>query len=189
MDDEENESEIIKRVLAGQRDEFRHLILRHQNKIFSLLMRSLKNSANAEDLTQDVFVKAYSNLHQFRFEASFGTWLCQIAINQLNTFYSSSKYRQLKQTEVFDQDKHDIAMTDKDSHTKDLLLHFQQALKDLDPKFRDVLNLCAIEGATYEEAATLFGLPVGTVRSRINTARLKIKAAMHNHFKGGKYEA
>ncbi|MBN8548689.1 MAG: sigma-70 family RNA polymerase sigma factor [Deltaproteobacteria bacterium] len=176
-EDSYNESAIIQRVLKGERDEFRHLIDRHKNMVFAMLMRQVGNHSVAEDLAQETFCRAYQHLKKFRFESSFSTWLTRIALNQAGTYFSSRKFKESKRTESFDVQTHDMGSSDiqHSQERKEIFAALRSALGELSPKLREVLVLCAFEGKSYEEAAEVLTVPVGTVRSRLNAARLEVK--------------
>ncbi len=168
------EREIIRRVLAGAKDEFRVLVLAHQSRVFALIMRQVANQAIANELTQEVFLKAYRNLHRFRFEAQFSTWLIRIALNVCTTYFSSKRFKQAKSTMSFEEIE---IPSESESYgvgaviDRETLKRVRSALLTLSPKLRETIILCGFEERTYEEAAQILEIPVGTVRSRLNKAR------------------
>lgn len=176
-DESSTDAEIIKRVLRGERDEFRHLIDRHKDMVFGMIMRQVGDRSTAEDIAQETFCRAYQFLKRFRFESSFSTWVTRIALNQTSTYFSSRKFKESRKTESFDSTTHDMAGEDphKIQETKEALKAFREGLSKLTPKLRDVLILCAFEQKEYDEVASILGIPVGTVRSRLNAARLQIR--------------
>lgn len=176
---EDQDHDIIRRILQGQRDEFSVLVSRHQDMIFAMIMRQVGEMAAAKDLTQDSFVKAYHNLGRFRFEAKFSTWLTRIALNITNSYFSSRRYRTRKLEQEFKQEVHEMSTeNNEDEADKEVLIaSLREALGDLKPHFRDVMVLCGVEGRSYDEAAAILEIPVGTVRSRLNKARLLLKQA------------
>jgi RNA polymerase sigma-70 factor (ECF subfamily) len=181
----ESDSAIIKAIVNGESDQFRKLITRHQNRIFSLVNRQVQD---LQELTHEIFVKAYLNLKKFRFESKFTTWLTRIALNHVNSYFSSKKFKQQKRTESFDPGLHDrmaSSSMDNERERKNLISQFKEALAALSPKLRDVIVLCGLEGKSYEEAAEVLGIPIGTVRSRLNTARLNLKTAVGTFDGGG----
>lgn len=169
-----DEQSIIQRVIAGERDEFRHLIDRYKQRIFAMLLRQVGDRQCAEDLTQETFVLAYKNLRRFRFESSFSTWLIRIALNEMSSYFNSKKFKQDRRTESYDPELHEQSQAAEQNH-EPLMRAFRDALAALSPKLRDVLTLCALEGMSYEDASRTLNLPVGTIRSRLNAARLKLK--------------
>lgn len=178
-DDRSAEFDIVRRVASGDRAEFRHLVARYKDMIFSLALRQVGNRSIAEELAQEVFVKAYLNISRFRFESSFSTWLVRIAINHINSYFASKRYKQARNTESFVPERHDRDCESPETQLqrKERIRLFQAALAQLKPKFREAITLCGLEGKSYEEAARILKIPVGTVRSRLNKARLELKNA------------
>lgn len=174
VEQRDSEREIIRRVLAGAKDEFRLLVLAHQSRVFALIMRQVANEAIASELSQEVFLKAYRSLHRFRFEAQFSTWLIRIALNVSNSYFSSKRFRQVKSTMSLEETE--IAQDSSSPELsnlidRDTLRRVRTALPSLSPKLRDAIVLCGFEERSYEEAAQILEIPVGTLRSRLNKAR------------------
>lgn len=177
----DEEQELIRQVQSGQTDEFRHLVTRYKNLVFSMIMRQVSRASVAEELTQEVFVKSFTNIKKFRLESKFSTWLTRIALNHTNTYFTSKKYRVEQVSESFDITKHE-AHVKKENHDAEnderherLMGKFKAALAKIKPIFREVLVLCALEGKTYEEVSEILDVPIGTVRSRLNKARLLMR--------------
>lgn len=172
-----SDNAIIDSVLGGEREAYRHLVARHQNMIFSLLMRQTGDAVVSEELCQACFVRAFFNLRSFRKEAQFSTWLVRIALNVASSHFSSRRFREAKLTDSFDASAHDMSThSPQDEKEKnEFLCEFRTALLSIKSYLRETLVLCGLEGKTYEEAAGILGVPVGTVRSRLNKARLLLK--------------
>jgi len=178
---EEEEKELIRRIQSGQKDEFRHLVTRYKSLVYSMVMRQVSHTSVAEELTQEVFVKSYLHIKKFRLESKFSTWLTRIALNHTNTYFSSKRFKTERVSESFDIQKHEVHVK-KDNHDaeheerqEELFGKFKAALAKLKPIFREVLVLCALEGKTYEEVSDILEIPIGTVRSRLNKARLLMR--------------
>ena len=179
--DEEN---LIRRIQSGEKDEFRHLVQNYKNLVFSMILRQVGDYTLSEELSQEVFIKAYLNLKKFQHKSSFSTWLTRIALNHVSTYFSSKRYKLQKITEAYDYKNHETT-TDDSSRENEIkheqqLESFRQAVAKLKNIFRDVIVLCSLEGKSYEEAAGILGVPVGTVRSRLNKARLLIKQSIES---------
>lgn len=164
-----NEEEIIKRVLNGATDEFCHLVTAHQNLVYGMIFRQVRNSEIAEELAQDVFTKAFLALSKFKHQAKFSTWLTRIAINTTSSYFSSKRYKQSQKNVPLEN------WTEKPNSLEGSLVEFQLSqlhgfLGDLKPKFREVIILCGLEGRTYQEASEIIGVPKGTICSRMNSA-------------------
>ena len=174
---QDSDEEIIRRVLSGEREAFRYLLMRHKNQVFSTIMRAVGCADIAEELTQETFLRAYSGLSGFRSQARFSTWLAQIAINSTSTYFSSRAYRDRRRSISFQQElhSHTSPSAERDFIIQQRLEHFARALESLPPRLREVLLLCGIEGHPYDEVAILLAIPVGTVRSRLNSARHRMR--------------
>lgn len=162
--------EILKRILDGHPEEFATVVEEFQSRIFKVIFRQVGDRGIAEDLTQQVFIKAYQNLDRFRGDAEIGTWLTRIALNETSTYFSSKRYKQMRRTEPLDVVKEES----KESGLEGLLPQFRTALSQLSPILRDSFILCVIEGYQYNEVAQMLEISIGTVRSRVNAARLKL---------------
>ena len=173
LDDEE----LITRIVDGEKELFRIIIDRYQRLVMSMIGRQVSDNGIVEDLSQEVFVKAFLNLNRFRGDASFSTWLVRIALNHTNSYFRSRSFKEKSKTgelqQVTEPAGHD---TPEDIIARERKVkRFQYALAQLSPVHRDVLTLCALEGKPYEEVAQILSIPVGTVRSRLNKARLLMK--------------
>lgn len=173
-----SDGEIIRRVLAGERDLFRELVRRHRSVVFSSVFRQVGERSAAEELAQETFVKAYRGLHTFRHEAQFSTWVVCIALNTVSTYFASRAFRERKRTTAFKESEHDRsgARTPEELREEQVrLTRFRDAMAQLPERLREVLILCGVEGKSYEDAAAIIGVPIGTVRSRLNKARLTMR--------------
>lgn len=168
------DEELIGWIVAGKREYFSVLVERYQKMVFGMIMRQVGSRDVADEIAQETFLRAYKNLETFRRESKFATWLIRIALNQTSNYFSSKRFRQSKQTVSLDMKRHDLPDENisRNDHREALFL---SALGVLAPKFRDVLTLCGYEGKSYEEAALILEIPIGTVRSRLNRARLMLK--------------
>ncbi|MBX7136800.1 MAG: sigma-70 family RNA polymerase sigma factor [Oligoflexia bacterium] len=170
------EAQLIHQILGGARDEFRLLVELHQTRIFSIIMKQVGNRSVAEELAAEAFERAYFNLKSFKFRSTFATWLTRIALNVTNNYFTSRRFNENLRNESFSIDTHELA-----HHSGDVLERAQYfrsffaAFGTLSPKLRDVLSLCGLQGCSYEEAAEILKIPIGTVRSRLNQAREKLR--------------
>lgn len=174
-----DERRTILRVQRGDREHFRHLVDAYRDAVFSLVMRQVGERGLAEDLTQEIFIKAFRGIGYFRFEASFLTWLTCIAVNHLNSHFASRSFRERKATQLIDAipDRGDDSH-DERNRTQELSERLRAALQELSPVHREVVVLVGLEGKSYEETAGILCIPLGTVRSRLNKARKMLKELM-----------
>lgn len=170
--------ELISSILAGAKDDYRHLVERYQDRVYGLLMRQVGSRELALELAQEAFVKAYLGLPRFRFQAGFSTWLTRIALNVSHNYFSSRRFREERRSESFDVDKHEMSNEEGKEEVERaayVRARFRDALAQLKARSREVLVLCGLEERSYEDTAAILQIPVGTVRSRLNTARLELK--------------
>lgn len=168
------DKELVTEAQRRNHEAFAVLMKRHQDMLFAMILRQVGDRAIAEELAQEVFIKAYHGLPGFRGDSKFSSWLVRIALNQTNSFFRSKRYRQSLRQDPLENatanctaDSAEIAL----QRQQEIAL-FQKCLAALKPKYREVLVLCGLEGKSYEEAALIIQIPVGTVRSRLNKARL-----------------
>ena len=170
----DSEVATIKRILSGQRDEFRFLVDRHQDYIYAMIMRQVGEAHIARELTQDTFVRAYRNLSSFRAEAKFSTWLTRIALNLCNNYFKSARYqRRQREVTLSHSAKRSVEMAQEIEEQREQehdLIILEQHVHSLKAIYREVVVLCCFENKTYEQTAEILEIPLGTVCSRMNKA-------------------
>lgn len=173
---------LIKRAQKGDTRAFEELVVLYQHKVYTLCYHLAGNHADAEDLAQDVFIRAYGALGSFRNEADFGTWLHRITVNVwLNARRRQPQVVSLDnpvQTE--DGELPRVVATDDPApeQTLELLelrVRVRRALEELSPEHRAVLILREMHGYSYEEISRILACNVGTVRSRLSRARQALR--------------
>ena len=173
--DMQRETEIIRLVLAGDRDLFAELINEHKNKVFALCLSLLRSKSSAEDAAQDVFIKAYTKLNKFRFEASFSTWLYRIAYRQcMDILNEQAKLKESAIEEDFEESQYNPV----DAESRQLL---ETALAQLPEDYRHLLILKEGAQMSYEEIASSLGVSIEAVRGRLKRARSML-AQKARHF-------
>jgi RNA polymerase sigma-70 factor (ECF subfamily) len=185
---------LVRRVQRGDKGAFDALVLKYQHKLVKLVMRYVRNPAEAEDIAQEAFIKAYRALPQFRGESAFYTWLYRIAINTAkNAVVSRDRSPidyDLDRTNA--EDSYEVQSRMKDSETPEGLVLTDEirsivnaAIESLPEDLRTAIVLRELEGLSYEEIAATMDCPVGTVRSRIFRAREAIDRRLREVFEGG----
>ena len=178
MSEELLDEELVRRAQAGQPRAFDLLVIRHQSKVVQLVSRFV-GEADAQDVAQEAFIKAYRALPNFKGDSAFYTWLYRIAINTAKNQLVSRKRRPQAQdidaqdAELYGHTEH---MSDIDTPEAHLLTGEIQdavvaAIEQLPPDLRQAITLREPEGLSYEEIAEAMDCPIGTVRSRIFRAR------------------
>lgn len=180
MTERDIDQQLVERVQRGDKHAFDLLVSKYQRKLSRLISRFVRDPAEAEDVTQDAFIKAYRALPGFRGESAFYTWLYRIGINTAKNHLLSNKRRAPTNT-PFDADEaetleeasslHDVNTPENELMSKQVVDVVQSSLQQLPEDLRSALTLREIEGLSYEEIASVMNCPVGTVRSRIFRAR------------------
>jgi RNA polymerase sigma-70 factor (ECF subfamily) len=181
--------ELVDRVLSGDRQAFASLLTRHQKRIFNFMYRMVGERGAAEDLTQEVFLKAYEALPRFRKASRFSTWLYRIAHNHcLNAL--KGRGREIAVSALTKEPTHDNPVTaqvdpsaspEERLEQRELQVVVQEKLAELTPEHRAVLVLRDIQGLSYDEIAMALELEDGTVRSRLHRARMELKERLRGY--------
>ncbi len=193
MTGEQSDLALVERVQRGDRSAFDVLVLRYQHKVLKLVMRYVRDAMEAEDVTQDAFLKAYRALPSFRGDSAFYTWLYRIAINTAKNSLVSSKRRPIEyDLDLQDSEQYQMHARLKDDETPENLLLTDEiratvdgAMAELPEDLRTAIVLREIDGLSYEDIAVAMDCPVGTVRSRIFRAREAIDRRLRPIFAGG----
>lgn len=176
---EEHESDraLVTACRAGNRQAFTTLVRRHKNRLYTLAVRLLGEQGEAEDITQETFVRAYEKLQEFRGDALFSTWLHRICANLCLTRLAQNKHMPGAGpwTEHLSDPRPGVPDQMLAKERRQLI---RWALAQLEPEFRAVIVLYHMEYFFYEEIADLLAVPVGTVRSRLHRGREKLKALL-----------
>jgi RNA polymerase sigma-70 factor (ECF subfamily) len=176
----EIDQRIVERIQSGDQKAFALLVSKYQRKLMRLVSRFVRDSAEAEDVVQEAFIKAYRALPQFRGDSAFYTWLYRIGINTAKNYLVTQRRRaptstdaDVQEAETFDEadNLRDINTPESLLATKQIAETVNQAMQALPEELRVAITLREMEGLSYEEIADVMGCPIGTVRSRIFRAR------------------
>jgi RNA polymerase sigma-70 factor (ECF subfamily) len=172
------EKELIRRSQKGDGEAFGTLVERYKGKVFNLAYGFARDRAEADDLAQEIFIKAYFALPKFRFESEFGTWLYRIAMNHIKDHLRKSKTRS-KDISLQDVGEQALAAESpgpeqrQDEERRRAIV--AEAVRELPEKYRAVVTLRDIEGFSYEDIARILRLSPGTVDSRLHRGRRKLR--------------
>src|SRR5271156_4343062 len=172
-----DESRMIASILAGDGHLFHKLIRPYERRVYAMALSFLRNEADAEDATQETFLKAFRNLASFRGDAKFGTWLVSIALNEAR---SRIRRRDAIKVESLDEP------VDEDGHTSPALLRDWKEIRQLLHKavtalpliYREVFQLRDIEQMSVNEAAAALGITISSVKVRLHRARMMLQKAL-----------
>jgi len=182
-----DDNELVKRVCMGETQLFRLLIERHQQHIFNLCYRMLRQFEEADDATQDTFLKAYRSLKQFRGDARLKTWLCRIARNECLNRLRHENVASLDQQLTTD---HSFQIADSTPSPLELIEHQEtqsivhEAINKLPHQYRLVITLFHLNGLSYEEISQVMEIPMGTVKTHIFRARELLKSKLRAFVEG-----
>jgi RNA polymerase sigma-70 factor, ECF subfamily len=175
------EASLIASAQRGDLNAFNQLILNYQSLAFSVAMRTLQDEASAADMVQESFIKAYRAIGMFQ-GGSFKSWLMRIVVNSCYDLLRVQKRRNTDSLDALvEEQEHDGALFDNSEsphdHAERMELNqlIEIGIQSLPAEQRLVLVLCDVHGHAYEEIAEMTDLPMGTVKSRINRARAKLR--------------
>ncbi len=178
--DQKSDEILITLFQQGEEGVFRLLVDRYQEKIRNLLFSIFNEREIVDDLAQEVFIKAYEGLRQFRFQSSFYTWLYRIAVNRSRDEMRRRKIRKFlslqSMMESTDREFHQKMTTNP--NTNDAREIVDRGLQQLPEKFRVAIILKDIEGCSYEQMADVMQCEIGTVKSRLSRARSMMRKAL-----------
>jgi RNA polymerase sigma-70 factor (ECF subfamily) len=169
------DAELIERCLRKDNAAWELIIARFRRKVFHIAYKFTGRHNDAEDLSQEIFLKVFKSLDKFNQEADFSTWLSSVARNYCIDHYRASKRE--KEVVVEDLLAFDLAPANAGSNPhraledRDRSSFLRQGLLELPDKLREAVVLRDLQGLSYQEMAVRLGLPEGTVKSRINRGR------------------
>lgn len=187
------DAELVRRCREGDQEAFRTLVTRYHPRIFNLIYSLVKDRDEADDLTQEVFIKAFRSLAGFKGQAQVYTWLYRIAVNRCLDWLKNRGRRpemSLERVEVYRTDEDTLqspGTADAETEQRELGRALEKALRALSPDYRVALTLREVDGLSYEEIAEVIDCSVGTVKSRLFRARAQLQrmlANIHEDWKG-----
>ena len=192
-----DEKELIRQAAEGSEEAFAVLVKKYRPKMFNLAYSMIRNRETADDIAQDVFIKAYIYISKFKYKSSFGTWLYRIAVNTVKDYLRKESRinkisfdERLASPDIPDIQEDGVVIKEEELEAKlrKKLLH--RAIQALPEKHRTILTLRDIQGISYKEITGILNISPGTVDSRLYRARrmLRKKVACLPSQKGGRHE-
>ncbi len=181
---------LVAKVKQGNIQAFDQLVKRYHSRIYTLTYQMTSNREDAEDLTQDIFVKAFEAMPSFKGNSSFYTWLYRIGVNKTINYRKKRNKKRTISLDAFDQEiKTDEAchgLSSKGSPLRNLSLRelqikLNQAMQKLSEKHRVVVVMHDMQGIPHNEIAKVVGVSVGTVRSRLFYARQLLQSELGDY--------
>ncbi|MEQ1677075.1 MAG: RNA polymerase sigma factor [Chitinophagaceae bacterium] len=180
-----NDNEIISQVLRGDHQAYAGLVNRYQNYVFTLCLRMVKTREDAEEVAQDVFIKAYKYLADFKGASKFTTWLYTIVNNTAISFLRKKKLdiHSLDNEKVFElADSQDSGMRANMVEQKSKLGMVNEAIGLLSPDDAQIITLFYKAEQSLDETARILGIEVNAAKVRLHRARTRLKVKMETHF-------
>lgn len=168
--------ELTKLAGNGDMSAFEEIYNRHHRRVYSICLRMLQRTSEAEDLTQDVFIQLYRKIGSFRGDSAFTTWLHRMTVNQVLMHFRKRTVKYEKTTE--DGDTPDQVVPGTGNVFKMQVvdkLALDSAIAQLPPGYKNVFVLHDVEGFEHEEVARILGCSIGTSKSQLHKARLKLQ--------------
>jgi len=175
------DAQLVERYLAGDATAFDEMMIRHQRRIYRICYRFVENREDAMDLAQDVFIKAFEHLENFRRESSFKTWLCQIALNHCSNQVKKHSQDFVEVNEYTGSVRASAQYQLEDREERE---QFRRLLKRLPPKQKAILELRINEQLSYEEIAKISGRSVSTIKASVFFAIEKLRKLVKDASKG-----
>lgn len=163
--------ELVEMTRRGDTEAFSELVRRHQHMTYNLAYRFMRDSALAEDMTQEAFLKAFRLLGGFRGDCSFGTWLYRVTSSVCLTELGRRKRR----GEVELKPAHCELPTEAPVETRDLPEHIRRCVSKLSDRYAEIVTLYYLKGTSYDEIAAALDIPMGTLKTWMFRARKQLR--------------
>ena len=186
------DADVVALAQRGREDAFRELVRRYERPVFSLIFRMVRDSATAEDLAQEAFIKILNHIDKYRPEFKLSSWLFKIANNvaidhlrrrQVDTVSMSGSPHASTASEI-EATSFEIASTAESAldeiEARELGSAIERAIGALRPEYRSCILLRHVEGRSYEEIAATLDLPLGTVKTYIHRARIELRELLEH---------
>ena len=161
---------------GGNMAAFEEVYQRHHRRVYSICLRMLQNATEAEDLTQDVFIQLYRKIGSFRGDSAFTTWLHRLTVNQVLMHFRKRNVKFEKTTEEGETPVQVVGGTENPRKMPVVdKIAIENAIEQLPNGYRNVFVLHDVEGYEHEEVARILGCSVGTSKSQLHKARLKLR--------------
>ena len=187
--DRQAERELIQRCKDRDIDAFDELVRRYEKRIFNFAFRVAGNYDDASDVAQEAFIRVFNSIHTFRGDANFTTWVYRIVTNVfLDERKKSKAHRQTSLDDFIELEENSVSRQFEDEgpapeeivETKERDKAVQNAINSLPEYQRIIVTLYHTQNLSYEDIAEVLQLPIGTVKSRLNRARLALKEKLEN---------
>ena len=169
--------ELAQAAASGRTEAFEELYQRHYRRVYSLCLRMVANPTEAEDLTQEVFVQLFRKIGSFRGESAFTTWLHRMTVNQVLMHFRKRGVKLEQTTDEGDELLNVVQAGTERPQAMPVVdrIALDRAVAQLSPGYRSVFVLHDVEGYEHEEVAKMLGISVGTSKSQLHKARMRLR--------------
>lgn len=178
-----SDEKLVETIRESNQEYFTYIVERYQNKIFTYIYRLIGNGDEAEDLTQDVFVKVYKNLYGFDTKRKFSSWIYRISHNEAVNYLKKKSYFKILSIEQNEFLQNTMTTTEnlvEKIIKKESAGKIRELMNKISFKYREVLVLRYYEEKSYDEISDILRMPVNTVGTMINRAKAKLEKIMHD---------
>jgi len=179
-----SDEDLIEKFQRGDLYAYELIVKRYKDQLLNFVYRFLGNHEEAEDVVQETFLRVYRNRHAYQRVAKFSTWIYTIAGNLARTELRRRNRRRFFSLSSLGVDDKEYEISDEvlspERHTNTVLSEeiIQREINKLSPKFREVIILRDVQELSYEEISKIIRVPIGTVKSRVNRARLRLQSRL-----------
>lgn len=186
-----SDEDVMEQLQAGVVQAFDIIVSRYKDRLHNFLFRYTHNHEDCEDLVQETFLRVYRSRHSYERIAKLSTWMYTIALNLAKTMYKKKQRMSTISIHADESDPDDrefvipdtVLLQDDELHLKFSVQELEKALSELNDDFKEVIILRDIQQLTYEEISEITGTAMGTVKSRINRARLQLQEKIGDYVK------
>lgn len=182
-----SDQEILLSLDGKDIGDFNILVNRYKNRLMNFVFRFVKDFDTSEDIVQETFMRVYRKRHEYKAIANFSTWIFTIAGNLAKSELRRRKRWKFFSIDGFGEEEKTFDIPDSSMEPDRALSiiniekNLQVAIDSLQSKYKQALILRDVEGMSYQEISEIAGVPVGTVKSRVNRARLKVQKKLKGH--------
>lgn len=182
-----SDKELLNNVIAGDLEYFDEIVDRYKNRLINFVYRFVKDYDVAEDIVQETFLRVFRKRRDYKAIANFSTWIFTIAGNLAKSELRRRKRWRFLSIDNTDDENRSFELPgnemDPDRHTAIKMFDetIQKSIDELPEKYKEALILRDIEGLSYQEIAEISNVPIGTVKSRVNRARMRLQKKLRGH--------
>lgn len=170
---------LVQKAASGNIAAFEIIYQRYHRRTYSLCLRMTNSQTEAEDLTQEVFIQLFRKIGSFRGDSAFSTWLHRLTVNQVLMHFRRRSVKNEKTTEEGEMPEQTVSGTENPNKMRVVdRIALKKAIAELPPGYKKVFILHDIEGYEHEEVARMMGISVGTSKSQLHKARLKLRGLL-----------